>query len=148
MYSDDETETSTESSGISSIDSDETSSQDEESKEAVDEEIMIIRKIRVKLDEMFESGRLLPKLLHLSADDDNDNEIIDKHIENAINIFKGYDKLENYNADLLVIAASYDMLYKGVVDEKNVTQFLNYKEIMGSHDPIDVIRYIRLYLNR
>ena len=83
MYSDDETESSIESSGISSIESDETSSQDEESKEAADEEIIIIRKIRIKFDEMFESGRLLPKLLHLSVDD-NDNDIIDKHIENAI----------------------------------------------------------------
>ena len=148
-YEDDETSSSTEGSSIiSSIDTDSQSSDEDQSKEEVDEESMSIRKIKMKLDELFQAGGTLTKLLRVSPGTDEDNYIIGKHIENIVNVAKNIDNLDNYNTNLIAIAGSYDILYKGVIEQKNVTNFMNYKELIGSCDPIDVIRYITLYHNK
>lgn len=148
MYYDESgTTTSEESSYISSIESGDSTVSDTE-EEVADEEILSVRKIKANFEEMFEVGKTLPRLLHVSVSDENDEVVIDRYIETMVNVIKNFDRLETYNVELITLAAAYDTIYKGIINEKNITTFVGYKEFVGSHDPIDIMRYIMLYTGK
>lgn len=145
MYSDDDSDTSSEeSSVISSIDSDSSDDSESSEKEAADDEVVAVRKIKIELFEILSNPGVMARRLNLA----DDPEIIESYIGGAVNTIKNFDRLENYNTGLVAIAACYDMLYKGVVNDKNVTDFIGLKIGNHTYDPIDVIRYITLYSSK
>jgi hypothetical protein len=146
MYNDDQgtSSESEESSGISSIDSNSTENSDESEGEVADDEAIAVRKVKVELDTILTKGGVVPRRLNLAGDQD----AIESYINTAVNVIKNLDRLENYNVELVALAACYDMLYKGIVNEKNITEFVSLKIIDHAYDPIDIIRYVMLYVSK
>ena len=78
--------------------------------------------------------------------DEEDKNIAEQYVLDAINVIKSFDRLENLNIHLLALASCFDIVYKtkDKVNEKNVTEFI--KQATGSGiEPIDIIRYIIMY---
>ena len=65
-------------------------------------------------------------------------------VENAKEFVNILD-LSTYDMNLLAIAALFDYIYKSnnKVNQKNITEFI--KHVKNTADPIDIIRYIRIY---
>jgi hypothetical protein len=147
MYDYDESEDTSEdeSSNISTLSSGSESDESESDKEVADDEALAVRNIKIFLEEMV-STKIVTMKLGLNGDDRED--IIDKYISTVVNIVKNFDNLDNYNTELMVIAACYDLIYKGVLDTKSITNFIDNKFWSKSHDPIDIIRYVTAYLNK
>jgi hypothetical protein len=146
MYNEDESDTSSEdkSSGISSIESEPSENSDESEEEVADDETMAVRKIKVELETILTKGGAITRRLNLAGDDD----AVDSYINTAINVIKNLDRIENYNVELITLAACYDMLFKGIMNEKNITEFVSLKIIDHIYDPIDIIRYVTLYVSK
>jgi hypothetical protein len=70
----------------------------------------------------------------------NDVDEISEKLKSFVGTLHG---LLTYNANLLAVAALFDYIYKNKVTEKSVTEFI--KSIGKYADPIDTIRYIRIY---
>jgi hypothetical protein len=144
MYDENESGTSSEeSSRISSIDSDTSENSDESEGEVADDETVAVRKIKVELENILTKGIVIRRL-NLAGDDD----AVDSYINTSINVIKNLDRIENYNVELVALAACYDMLFKGIVNEKNITEFISLKIIDHAYDPIDIIRYVTLYVSK
>jgi len=78
--------------------------------------------------------------------DEEDKNIAEQYVLDAVNVIKSFDRLENLNIHLLALASCFDIVYKtkDKVNEKNVTEFI--KQATGSGiEPIDIIRYIIMY---
>jgi len=78
--------------------------------------------------------------------DEEDKNIAEQYVLDAVNVIKSFDRLENLNIHLLALASCFDIVYKtkDKVNEKNVTEFI--KQAAGSGiEPIDIIRYIIMY---
>lgn len=73
----------------------------------------------------------------LSLQDNKENIIEDA--KEFVNILD----LSTYDINLLAIAALFDYIYKNRVNQKNVTKFI--ESVRNTADPIDIIRYIRIY---
>lgn len=146
MYSDDESDTSSEdSSVISSIDSDSSDNSVDSDDEAADDEVVAVRKIKMELLEILSNPKsVVARRLNII----DDPETVDLYINGAVNIVKNFDRLENYNTGLVVMAACYDMLYRGVVNDKNVADFVSFKITDHTYDPIDIIRYVNFYVSK
>lgn len=145
MYSDDESDTSSEeSSGISSIDSQSSSDSEKSNEEEIDDEIVAIRKIKMVLEDFLTKSGPISRRLNLVGDDDGVRNLIDT----AVGTIKNFDRVENYNIELVALGACYDMLYKGIINDKNITEFVTLKISEHAYDPIDLIRYVTFYISK
>ena len=72
-------------------------------------------------------------------------------IEDYKNFVGKLTNLTYYNMKLLAIASAFNYIYKkdkNKVNEKNITEFITkYSKDLKTVDPIDIIRYIRLFEN-
>jgi hypothetical protein len=86
-----------------------------------------------------------PKELSLQDKPKKELSLQDKK-ENIIGNAKEFANmldLSTYDMNLLAIAALFDYIYKNKVNQENVTTFI--KGLRNTADPIDIIRYIRIY---
>lgn len=148
MY-DDDSNTSSEdgsSNDVSTLSSSDDSRTESASDDEVgDDEAIAVRNIKILLQDMM-STRTVSTKLGLSGDDSDD--IIDRYTSTVVNTVKNFDNLDKFNTELMVVAACYDLMYKGVLDKKSITHFIDNKFWNKSHDPIDIIRYITAYLSK
>lgn len=138
--SDDEDISIDDSSAESGADVSESESEESEQ----DDNFGVISDFKSQMSNLLLSKFFASKL-KISGSDDNDKEIVDQYISEAVTIIKNFDRLENLNINLLVLAAGFNILYKtkDKVNEKNITEFIKETDA----EPIDVIRYITMYQN-
>lgn len=142
----------TDTSGLSSVDSGEESKDENETEEEFDEDSVAVQKIKVALSEMMTNSKVESKLSLALTTTKEEKEQTERNKENyvstVINTVKNFDNLETYNTDLLVLASLFDLMYKGVLNKESMTAFIDNKFWSKQHDPIDIIRYVKVYRSK
>jgi hypothetical protein len=102
-----------------------------------DDDTSTIIEIKDRLRELLHSKNVAI-FLNITQDEDG----VENYIEEAIKNIKNFDRVDFLNVNLISLAALFDILYKGKIDEKSVTSFV---KIYNPDSPLDIIRYIRMY---
>lgn len=111
-------------------------SSDEEEKDVVEDNSTIYG-VKERLRELFNTKNV-SQFLRIA----NNDEAIDDYIEASIRIVKNFDRIEYLNVELISLAALFDVVYQGVINEKNVTSFV---KLYSQQNPFNIIRYIQMY---
>jgi len=144
--SEEEYKSEDESSG-ESIDGGDAVDSDEESEGEYAEETPAVFEFMTRMRYLLDSKYARTRL-RLS----DDEERVEQYIVLTSDVIKNFDRLDKFNTKLLALAACFDIIYttKDKVNEKNITEFIKEFGATGDtkHEPIDVIRYIRMYQDK